>query len=313
MSKRQKTRKNVRRIWFSGFAALILLCCFVVSWLPGDAASNWKQIFLICGLGDFSSRADGWPLAVHIQNVGKADSIFVECEGRSLLVDGGTADCGEQVASYLKKRGVRSIDMVVNTHPDSDHIGGLATVLLRYPVGRYFSPALPDELIPNSSEYLSTQRALKARKIREEHPKAGASFQLGRLHGTVLGPVKAGVSTNDNSIILKLVFGQTSFLLTGDAEKPEEQSLLEAGADLKSDVLKVGHHGSDTSTTQNFLDAVAPNYAAISVGADSSNLPKASVSRRLAESGAAVYRTDINGTILFLSDGKKLTVQTEKS
>jgi competence protein ComEC len=313
MNEQRGKKRDLRTIGFSAFALAVLLCCLVISLLPGGAAENWQRIFRFCGLGDFSSAADGSPLAVHILNVGKADSIFVECEGRSLLIDGATADYGDQVTSYLEQRGVKSLDLVVNTHPDSDHIGGLKTVLLRFPISRYFSPALPTDLLPKSAEYTGTIQALNSRGTREEHPKACSSVALGRLHITVLGPIRAGSSTNDNSIVLKLVFGQTSFLLMGDAEKAEEQALLEAGTNLQADVLKVGHHGSDTSTTQEFLNAVKPKFAAISVGDDFSNLPKASVSRRLAEAGTAVYRTDINGTILFLSDGKTITVQTEKS
>ena len=157
------------------------------------------------------------------------------------------------------------------------------------------------------------QKALKSKNISEEHPKAGNSFSIGQLNLMFLGPVQAGNDTNNNSIILKLVYGKTKFLLTGDAEKEEEQSLLAAGEDLGADVLKVGHHGSDTSTTSEFLDAVRPKYAAISVGSDSNNLPKATVSRRLADDGISVYRTDINGTIIFLSNGRNISVKTEKS
>ena len=313
MTDRHEKKKDFRKIGFSAFLAVLLLSCLAVSLLPGGAEPNWQKVFRFCGLGDFSSCADGSPLAVHVLNVGKADSIFVECGGHSLLIDGGTADRGEQVTSYLKKRGVKTLDFVVNTHPDSDHIGGLQNVLLGFPVRHYFSPALPKNLLPDSAEYLGVQKALKIRNIKEMHPNAGSSFDVGRLHILVLGPVQTGSTTNNNSIILKLVFGQSRFLLMGDAEKEEEQTLLAAKADLGADVLKVGHHGSDTSTTQEFHDAVRPQFAVNSVGEDSNNQPKATVSRRLANAGISVYRTDIVGTVVFLSDGKKISVKTEKS
>lgn len=183
-------KRDLRKIGFCVLAAAVLHSSLIVSLLPGGAGSNWQKIFRSCGLDDFTSRADGSPLAIHVLDVGKADGIFVECEGRTLLVDGGTADCGEQVASYLQKRSVKSIDLVVNTHPDSDHIGGLKTVLLRFPAARYLSPTLPAKLIPRSAEYLGTQQTLKSRGIREEHPKVGSSFELGLLHTAVLGPVR---------------------------------------------------------------------------------------------------------------------------
>ncbi len=308
-----RRKRDFRKVGFAAVLAAVLLFCLAVSLLPGGAKPNWWKIFHFCGLGDFSSCAEGSPLAVHVQDVGKADSIFVECGGHSFLVDGGTADRGAQVTSYLKNRGVKALDCVVNSHPDSDHIGGLQNVILSMPVRRYLSPALPKNLLPSSPEYLGVQKALKSKNIREEHPKVGDSFDIGRLHVQVLGPVKAGSSTNNSSVILKLTFGKTRFLLMGDAEKEEEQTLLTSGEDLGADVLKVGHHGSDTSTTQEFLDAVRPKYAVISVGNDTSNLPKASVSRRLADAGISVYRTDISGTVVFLSDGKNIIVKTEKS
>lgn len=306
-------KKDLRRTGFSVILAVFLLSCLATFLLPGGAQSNWQKVFRFCGLGDFSSCADGSPLAVHVLDVGKADSIFIECDGHSLLVDGGTADRGEQVASYLKKRGVKVLDYMVNTHPDSDHIGGLKNVLLDFPVKHYFSPALSKNLLPDSSEYRNVQKALKTKKVKEEHPKAGNRFPIGRLSVQVVGPVRPASSTNNNSIILKLTFGETRFLLMGDAEKEEEQTLLANGEDITADVLKIGHHGSDTSTTPEFLNAVKPKYAAISVGDDSNNLPKASVSRRLMDAGTTVYRTDINGTVIFLSDGKKISVKTEKS
>lgn len=313
MADHQRKKKDFRKIGFCAVLAVSLLSCFAAFLLPGGAQSNWQKVFCFFGLGDFSSCADGSPLAVHVLDVGKADSIFIECGGHNLLVDGGTADRGKQVVSYLKKRGAKTLDLVVNTHPDSDHIGGLQNVLLSFPVRRYFSPALPKNLLPDSTEYRNVQKALKSKKTGEEHPKAGNSFSIGQLNLMVLGPVQTGSDTNNNSIILKLVYGKTRFLLTGDAEKEEEKSLLATGEDLGADVLKVGHHGSDTSTTSEFLDAVRPKYAAISVGNDSNNLPKATVSRRLADDGISVYRTDINGTIIFLSDGKNISVKAEKS
>ena len=313
MADRRKKKKDLRKIGFCAVLSVALLSCLAAFLLPGGTPSNWQKIFRFFGLGDFSSCADGAPLAVHVLDVGKADSIFIECSGHDILVDGGTADRGKQVVSYLKKRGVKTLDLVVNTHPDSDHIGGLQNVLLSFPVRHYYSPALTKNLLPNSAEYHSVQKALEIKKIGEEHPKAGSSFSIGQLNILVLGPVQTGSDTNNNSIILKLIYGKTRFLLTGDAENEEEKSLLAAGEDLGADVLKVGHHGSDTSTTPEFLDAVKPKYAAISVGSDSNNLPKAAVSRRLADYGVSVYRTDISGTIIFLSDGKNISVKTEKS
>lgn len=312
MPDRKNPRKDFRKIGFVLILAAVLFSCLLAFVLPGGAQLNWKNAFRFCSLGNYSDCADGSPFAVHVLDVGKADSIFIECSGHYLLVDGGTSDRGSQVSDYLRQRGVKTLDCVVNTHPDQDHIGGLRDVLLNFKIRRYLSPALPAGLIPDSQEYSGVENALKSKQISEEHPKPGTRFFVGSTQVSVLGPVTVGNSTNNNSIILKLKFGKTSFLLMGDAEKEEEKSLLSSREDLSANVLKVGHHGSDTSTTPNFLKAVNPRYAAISVGDDSNNLPKSSVSKHLADAGIAVYRTDISGTVIFLSNGKTISVKTQK-
>ncbi len=309
----KKDSSHARRIRCCILLAAVFLFWLTVFFLPGGAEANWHRIFRFCGLGNFSDCADSASFSLHVLNVGKADSILVECSHHCLLVDGGKSESGGDVVSYLRNRKITTLDYMVNTHPDDDHIGGLKTVAEDFKVKHYFCPWLPQKLIPKTPAYLGTQLALRSKKIAEIHPRAGDSFPLGRAFVLVLGPLQPGDSTNNNSIILKITYGSTSFLLTGDAEKPEEQTLLDSGRNLKADVLKVGHHGSSTSTSLDFLRAVQPKYAAISVGSDSNNLPKAEVSKRLSDAGTTVYRTDINGTILFLSDGKHITVHTEKS
>ena len=284
----------------------------VVSFLPYGAAASWHQVFGFFGLSDFSAAADGSPLAVHVLSVGKADSILIDCEGKSMLVDGGTADRGEAVSEYLERRGVKKLDYVVNTHPDDDHIGGLAEVIARFPVDRYLAPEIPPALVPSTEEYRAVQAALKQKHLTVSVPHSGDDFSLGSLTIQVLGPVRPGDSTNNNSIVLRLTYGNMRFLLMGDAEKEEEADLLASHTDLFADVLKVGHHGSSTSTTAALLEAVKPRYAAISVADDTSHLPKDDVLKRLDDAGAKIYRTDIYGTLIFLSDGKSVTVVTEK-
>ena len=293
-------------------AVLLAVLAAVAAAAVFPAGTVWNRVFTFFGLRDFSAGADSVPCSVHVLDVGKADSILVECGGRNMLVDGGTADRGASVAAYPKRRGVKELELVVNTHPDSDHIGGLAQILQEFPVKRYFAPGIPQKLIPSTEEYQSVQKILKQKGLAAEHPSAGQKFSLGGLRIQVLGPAVPGNSTNNNSIVLKLSYGKIRFLLMGDAEKEEEQSLLDSGRSLSADVLKVGHHGSSTSTAQKFLDEVRPRFAAVSVGEDSSSLPKFSVLRRLYRSGVTVYRTDVSGTLIFLTDGKSLSVKTEK-
>ncbi len=295
-----------------GVLLLLLAVGVVVALLPYGAAASWHKVFGFFGLNDFSAAADRSPMSVHVLEVGKADSIFIECAGKYMLVDGGTTDRGEPIAEYLERRGVRKLDYVVNTHPDEDHIGGLSEIISRFPIGRYLAPEIPEPLIPSSGEYLSAQAALKQKKLSVTTPKSGDSFFLGDLKVQVLAPVKPGDSTNNNSIVLRLTYGRTSFLLMGDAEKEEESDLIASRADLSANVLKVGHHGSSTSTTAALLNAVKPQYAAISVADDTNHLPKDDVLKRLSAAGAQIYRTDISGTLIFLSDGKAISIVTAR-
>lgn len=296
-------------------AALLLLLAVgaVVSLLPYGAAASWHKIFSFFGLNDVPSVVGQSPMSVHVLEVGKADSILIACGGKYMLVDGGTADRGESVAEYLNRRGVTKLDYVVNTHPDDDHIGGLAEIIARYPIDHYLAPNIPQNLIPSGEEYRAVQSALQQKGLSVTVPQCGDSFPLGNLKIQVLAPVKPGDSTNNNSIVLRLTYGETSFLLMGDAEKEEESDLLASGAKLSADVLKVGHHGSDTSTSVALLNAVRPQYAAISVADDSNHLPKDAILKRLNDTGAQIYRTDISGTLVFLSDGKTVSVVTGRS
>ncbi|MBW7573528.1 ComEC/Rec2 family competence protein [Caproiciproducens faecalis] len=304
----QKNSKKALKITLSLFLAVGL----IVSLLPFGAAAFWHRVFSFFGLNDFSAAADSSPMSVHVLEVGKADSIFIECGGKTMLIDGGTMDQGESIAEYLDRRGVKKLDCVVNTHPDEDHIGGLAYLIGHYRVGKYFAPDIPKNMIPSSEEYLSAQKALNEKRISTVVPRPGETFSLGSMKIEVLAPVKQGDSTNNNSIVLKLTYGKTRFLLMGDAEKEEESDLLAGGEDLSADVLKVGHHGSGTSTTDALLNAVKPKWAAISVADDSNGLPKREVLKRLLSAGAAVYRTDVSGTLIFMSDGQNIKIKTER-
>lgn len=305
-------KRNLRQIGFSIILASVVLFCIIAACMPGGASNSWRKVFTFFGLNDFSACADSSPLSIHILDVGKADSILVECRGKYMLIDGGTVDRGDDVTAYLKRRRVNTLDYVVNTHPDDDHIGGLKQVLQNYSVKNYFAPDIPEKLIPSTTEYKDVQSVLKTKRLSTVHPKAGDYYHMGDLLIQVLGPINPGNSTNNNSIILRLTFGTKHFLFMGDAEKEEENTLLSSGLDISADVLKVGHHGSGNSTTQEFLMAVKPKYSAISVGYDTNKLPKLATLKRLSEVGTSIYRTDVSGILIFMSDGKSISVKTQK-
>ena len=280
----------------------------------------WLLIFCLlltgCGLLDPiytapideqpSSQADN--LSVHYIDVGQADCALIECGGEYMLIDGGNVEDSDLVVTYLLNQGVEELHTVICTHAHEDHVGGLAAVLAVYPTGQILSPtrtyasACFDDFM-----YYADQQHLTV-----TIPSPGDTFYLGGAQVTVLGPVKSYADPNNTSIVVKVEFGDNSFLFTGDMEKDAETDMLDAWMDVSADVLKVGHHGSSTSTGYRFLYEVDPEYAVISVGADNTyGHPHKETVAILGDAGVPMLRTDELGTILAVSDGQAITFTWE--
>ena len=253
-------------------------------------------------------------LSVHFIDVGQGDSIYMHCGGTDILIDAGEREAGETVMQYLQQQGVRSLDYVIATHPHSDHIGGLAKVLEEIPAEHVLVSDIPEKQLPLSASYERFLEAVAQASLTLEIVTPGTRYQLDK--GAVLeilGPMGTDYeSLNNYSLVARLTYGENSFLFTGDMEEQAEKELLQAQVLSPVDVLKVGHHGSSTSTRKKFLAAVSPRMAVIQCGDNSYNHPHSNTVERLAGYTDKIYRTDLQGTIVMESNGHSIQVYWER-
>ena len=292
-----------------GKLLLTLAVAAVLLWsVSGPGRAFWNQMFLRSGFG--GSDPDPAGLEIHVIDVGKADAILVRCQGHAGLIDTGAGGDGEDVADYLLRHGVKELEFVLLSHNDSDHIGGLPTVLGELAVDTLYQGELSVE--EPSLEGAAMDRALSGWEGERRTLARGDSFSLGGASFSVLGPCRAYESSNDSSLVLRLEFGEVSALFCGDIEATAELDLVKSGQELQADLLKVPHHGSATSCSQRFVKAVMPQLAAVSVGPDRNQLPRAEALEQLEAVGARIYRTDTDGSIVFSSQGEDFAIETER-
>lgn len=261
--------------------------------------------------GSTKGKAEG-NLKVHFLDVGQgASQLIVGPTGKTMLIDAGNNDQESVVVNYLRKQQIGKIDILVGTHPDADHVGGLDAVIDNFEIGKIYMPKVQS----NTKTFEDVLKSIQRKGLKVSTAKAGLTLDWEPdVSLEMIAPVAASTDSNEMSAVIHMTYGKTSFLLTGDAEAGSEQEMLQSGSQLKSDVLMVGHHGSNSSTTQSFLDAVAPRYAVIQVGEHNNyGHPKADVLQRLNKKGITVYRNDEQGDIVFASNGTEITVTHSKS
>lgn len=256
--------------------------------------------------------SDGSYATVHFINVGQGDcELIIADDGTTMLIDGGESEYGDTVVAYLNDLGITRLDYVVGTHPHSDHIGGLRKVIASdIEIGEVIMPEIPDEYVPTTNSYEKFLDAIDNKGCPLYAAESG-TLQFGNGTLTIIVPDYDSDNLNNYSIVIRFDCAGSSFLFTGDIEKTIETQLVESGVDLDVDVLKVPHHGSSTSSSYNFLDAVTPEYCVIECGDNSYNHPNSDVVDRLELYTENIYRTDVDGTVVFscLSSGLGITTE----
>ena len=246
---------------------------------------------------------------VHYLDVGQGLSVLVRSGDHALLYDGGDRNHSSFVVAYLKRQGITKLDYLIASHYDADHLSGLIGVLHTTEVDTVLGP----DYEHTSKTYTSFQSAVTDAGKTVYHPTAGSDYQLGDAYFTVVGPIKSYTDSNNNSIAIRIVNGDNSFLLTGDAETQSEEDMCRSGLNLYSDVICPGHHGSSNATTSLLLAYPQPTWAVISVGAGNDyGHPHQATLQRLADAGVTVLRTDEHGTIVARSDGKDISWSMER-
>ncbi len=315
---RRKRRRSVKLPATIGLAAVLLASLLITASPKLDLpfyVPTWQEIFSAVDLeGDQTAHVSDGQLGVHFVDVGQADCTLLQYGEHAALVDAGNNADGPAVVQYLEDAGVTKLDFVIGTHPHEDHIGGLDDVINHFDVEKVILPQVPDSIVPTTKTYEDVLEAVKNKGLSITKAQVGDTYSIGEASLEILGPAGTFDDLNNESVVSRVEFGRTSFLLTGDAEEPAEQAILETGADLTSTVLKVGHHGSRTSSSDAFLDAVSPSYGVILCGAGNDyGHPHEEAVNRLEQHGVKLYRTDVNGTVVFVSDGKNVTVKTQKA
>jgi len=304
-------QKKIRLILTLAALAIFLLV-ELIGRIPGIPFNGWSDIYAALGLAPSPVTAEG-EMEVHFIDVGNADCILVRQEDKNLLIDAGERGDGDEILDYLNSHGITALDLVVATHPHADHIGAMADVIDALPVGKFLMSFMPESETPTTATYLDMLEVLDRKEIVVEEAVPGTVYELGTARLQILAPFEESKDANDISVVTRLTFGDRAFVFTGDAGTKVEKQMLSSGYTLTADVLKLGHHGSNTSNSKAFIQRVDPAYAVITCGEGNSyGHPHQEPIDRLLELDIPFYRADVYGHIVFTTDGKELTLSTQK-
>lgn len=253
-------------------------------------------------------------LSVCYIDVGQGDSAFLSSGGKTMLIDCGESDETENVIDFLNEKGVKSLDYVIASHPHSDHMGGMYKIIDEFDIGEVIIPHLHDSDIPTTRYFEKFLDSCDAKNLSLTEAEPGNIFALGEAEVEIIAPCSDKYDNiNNYSVGLFITHGENTFIFTGDAESKAEKEMLESGKLRHADVYKAGHHGSSSSSSAKFMKEISPDHVVISCGAGNSyGHPNQKALDEMGKYTKNIYRTDLEGTIIFTSDGEKLTVSTEK-
>lgn len=299
MQQKKRKRKQKKKQWL--VALLTVVCVLAAFYIFNE---NTGQKGTANDHGSTISGDDATGMEVHFIDVGQGDATLIKADGHYMLIDAGENDKGTAVQLYLKKQGVERLDYLVLTHTDSDHIGGADVIISKFDIGQIFL----SDFKKDNKTYRELMDSMKSRNMTFLSPEVGAEYELGDATFTIIAPNDTYEDPNNSSIALIIDYGDSSFLFSGDCEEEAEEDILENGMNLDVDVYQVGHHGSRTSSTEDFLDAMSPEYAVISCEEKNSyGHPHAQTLNNLRARGIKVFRTDEQGSIVAYTDGTHIT------
>lgn len=297
--KKIRKRKYKEQQWLVTFLTLICMLAMLFIF-KGNIGQRGA------GSDNDNSVSDGAAsgMEVHFIDVGQGDATLIKADGHAMLIDAGDNTKGTAVQLYLKKQGVEQLDYLVLTHTDSDHIGGADVMISKLNIGQI----ILGDFKKDNKTYRELIDSMKSRNMTYVTPEPGAEYELGNAAFTIIAPNDTYGDPNNSSIALIVDYGDSSFLFSGDCEGEAEGDILSNGMNLDVDVYQVGHHGSRTSSTEEFLDAMSPEYAVISCGEGNSyGHPHAQTLNHLRARCIKVFRTDEQGSIVAFSDGTDIT------
>ncbi len=262
-------------------------------------SSDWIQIFTDSETASVYMLSEQYPLSIYVTDCGSGNCVLIHGES-NILIDCGQEKADKNILNLMEKLSVKKLDLAILTHPDKDHIGNMRQVLEKIPADCFMTCENGD--YETSEDFQSLLSFIEMQDIPVKYAKAGEVLSFGELQMKIISPTKIYDSENDNSVVVKLNYRNFSSLLTGDISKKAEKDILKSGENVSADFLLVPHHGSGTSSCEEFLTAVSPKYAVVSVS-ETDTLPNNGTMARLIKTGCEIYRTDESGDIAVVSDG----------